>query len=76
LVRDQTCQARLLEPTVPNDDGSYTYVLLVDPVYLEMDYSIETIFRAFYGEYKSRIHLKNWSDTLIHPKGKYLLVEK
>ena len=35
LVRDQACQARLLEPTVANDDGNYTYVLLVEPAYEE-----------------------------------------
>lgn len=76
LVREQTCQARLLEPTVANDDGSYTYVLLVDPVYLDGDYTIETLFNAFYGEYQSRIYLQKWKDTLIRTNGEYFLVEK
>ena len=38
LVRDLSCQARLLEPIVANNDGNYTYVLLVEPAYEGADF--------------------------------------
>ena len=76
LVRDQACQARLLEPTVANDDGNYTYVLLVEPAYEGVDYSIPTVCNTFYGERQSRVYLKTWSDTLARVDGRYLLISK
>jgi len=76
LARDQACQARLLEPTLANDDGSYTYVLLVEPAYEGVDYSIPVVCNNFYGGHQSQVYLKTWSDILARVDGRYLLVAK
>ena len=58
-------KVRVLHPTMPNKDGSYTYVFLMDPLVLEGEYNVENILFEFYKPDLAREYMKFWSEALI-----------
>ena len=58
-------KVRVLHPTMPNKDGSYTYVFLMDPLVLEGEYNVENILFEFYKPDLAREYIKIWSEALI-----------
>ncbi|MFM8370002.1 MAG: hypothetical protein ACKOBD_14750 [Chloroflexota bacterium] len=58
-------KVRVLHPTMPNKDGSYTYVFLMDPLVLEGEYNVENILFEFYKPDLAREYMKIWSEALI-----------
>ena len=49
---------RFLEPTQPNDDGTYTSVWLMDPVVAGVDYSYDTLLTQAYGAEQAAEYMK------------------
>jgi hypothetical protein len=49
---------RFLEPTQPNDDGTYTSVWLMDPVVDGVDYSYVTLLTQAYGAEQAADYMK------------------
>ncbi len=56
---------RLLEPSGPSADGTWSFVWLMDPVVAGEDYEIEPIYEAYYGAQKARQHVKEWNDCHV-----------
>ncbi len=70
---DQARQLRVLHPTTANDDGTYTYVFLMDPLVVGGDYSFDQL-TPFYGEEKASEYLHLWEDALARPQVGYEVV--
>lgn len=68
-------KVRILHPTMPNKDGTYTYIFLMDPLVLEGEYNIENILFEHYPPEKAKEYMKIWRDSLASPQIEYDLVQ-
>lgn len=57
-------QTRVLHPTAKEEDGTYTYVFIMDPVIPGADYSIENFLVKEYGKQKGEEYGKMYTDCL------------
>jgi hypothetical protein len=70
------CNTRLLEPHVGNADGTYTYVVLIEPGFDDTDTPVQAILSQVYGADASRAHLERYHSSLSDPNPRALLAEK
>jgi len=68
-------QTRMLYPVKANEDGTYTYVLFMDPVVTGADYSIESCLEKIYGKEKAKEYTKTLEQTFSKPGIKYDLIQ-
>jgi hypothetical protein len=66
---------RFLYPTEPNEDGSYTYVFLMDPVVEGVDYHIGRLLEQVYGKERTAELDKLWSECVIGQQSGYTLTQ-
>ncbi len=70
------CQTRLLEPTVENVDGSLTYVVLMDPAFLDVGEPVSTILSQAYGPEESQAHMQRYLSALTDSQPHLVLADK
>lgn len=70
------CQTRMLEPHVVNEDGSYTYVVLLDPAFQEIDEPVRTILTRAHGEDGSKELLDTYLACQANSSARYVLTDK
>jgi hypothetical protein len=58
-------QSRIMHPTKPEADGSYTYLFIIDPVIKGADYGIESVLKKEYGAQKGKEYFKLFTDAVI-----------
>ena len=68
-------KTRVLHPTMPNKDGSYTYIFLMDPLVLKGEYNIENILFEFYKPDVAKEYMKVWNECLEGPQVEYDVVQ-
>lgn len=68
-------QTRFLHPVEPNEDGSYTYVFLMDPVVGGADYRIDHLLQQMYGDELAAEYNKIWHESMIGTQVGYTLVQ-
>ena len=68
-------RTRFLLPAEPNEDGTYTYVFLMDPVVKDGIYSFEKILSLDYSPEETAVHLKLWNDSLASPQVGYEVIQ-
>jgi hypothetical protein len=68
-------ETRILHPTEPEKDGSYSYIFLMDPVVPGGEYDIERLMIKIYGEEKAKDYLKRWSEVESAEQTGYRLVQ-
>jgi hypothetical protein len=71
---EQFRQFRVLHPVSPNDDGTYTYVFLMDPLVVGGDYSFDGL-KHIYGEEQAQVYLQLWEEALASPQVGYEVVQ-
>ena len=64
-------KTRILHPSLPNKDGTYTYILLMDPVVLDGEYNIENILRGFYKPDVAMEYMRIWEEAQASPQIEY-----
>ena len=67
-------QTRVMHPTKPEADGSYTYLFIMDPLIRGADYSIESLVKKEYGVQKGSEYFKLFKDAIIEKDYKDYLV--
>lgn len=70
-----THRTRILHPVAPNEDGTYTYVFLMDPVVADSEYQFERILERFYSPEQVKEYLQMWEDALVVPQIGYEVVQ-
>ncbi|WP_128548491.1 hypothetical protein [Larkinella soli] len=58
-------QTRVMHPTEPEADGSYSYLFIMDPVIKGADYGIESLLKKMYGEKKANEYFKLFKDAVV-----------
>jgi hypothetical protein len=71
----QQVQVRALYPTEPNEDGTFTYVLLMDPVIPGVDYSL-SIQDVEEGSQEDLKMGKMFTESLSAPQKTYVLIQQ
>ncbi len=76
VTRQQTGrQTRVLHPTDVNEDGTYTYVYLIDPVVEGADYDIEKLLKQHLGEEQGARTFQLFTECFDRPQEGYSLIE-
>ena len=65
MHQDQLNNTRWLEPASQNEDKSWTYVWIMDPVVPKADYDIPTMLNAAYGEEKGKAHWEKYQTFFV-----------
>ena len=68
-------QTRVLHGAAPQEDGTYTYIFMMDPVISGANYSIEDILRKIYPEAKAAEYFKLYEESLARDYHMYTLVQ-
>jgi hypothetical protein len=63
---------RMLHPTEPNEDGSYTYVFLADPWIEGVKSNIGYWLRKKYSEEEVKKYGQMFSESLMHRQVSYM----
>lgn len=68
-------KVRVLHPSLPNEDGTYTYIFLMDPVVLDGIYNINDILHEFYKPEQADEYMKIWDEALAVPQVEYDMIQ-
>lgn len=68
-------QVRFLHPTEPNEDGTYTYVFLMDPLIERADYDILNLLKRAYGDAQAAAYDQIWDEAVASPQTGYELIQ-
>jgi|SRR6266545_3266803 len=68
-------QVRFLHPTEPNEDGTYTYVFLMDPLIEGANYGIVHLLKRAYGEEQAAAYDQMWDEAVASPQTGYELIQ-
>ncbi len=63
---------RELLPTKANEDGTFTYIFLMDPVIKGNEYQFLPLLKRFYGEAKAQEYQQMVDETFAKPQIGYL----
>jgi len=75
IAPDVHRHVRILQPTGPNEDGTYTYIFLPDPVLPDADYSIANLLKQAYPAEQVPEYEQMWDDSLASPQVGYEVVQ-
>lgn len=75
LSRNSLEQTRMLEPRQANEDGSYTYIWLMDPVVKKANYSYKSIISGVHKPEETEKYLSMLSECLDAPQVRYLVTQ-
>ena len=68
-------QVRILRPTTINEDGTYSYIFLMDPVTKGANYNIMHYLTQMYDKEEAVEKMKIFSESLVEPQSR-LIVEQ
>jgi hypothetical protein len=68
-------KTRVLYPSLPNADGTYTYIFLMDPLVETGEYNISHILYDFYKPELADAYLKLWDESLARAQIEYDVVQ-
>ncbi len=66
---------RYLHPAEQNEDGTYTYAFLMDPLIESAGYDILSLLQRAYGQDKAEEYIALWNESLASPQVGYHLVQ-
>lgn len=66
---------RILDPENANEDGSYTYVFIMDPVISWANYDILSYLVQIYDEDEAQEKMKMFTGSLIEPQTRFVLTQ-
>ena len=69
-------QTRTLYPTEPNEDSTYTYIWLMDPLVSGADYGLRGLISRIYSQGKTEEHMNLFEDALDRPQEGYVVIQK
>ena len=68
-------KTRILHPTKANEDGTYTYVFLMDPLVTDGEYGFVPILKQEYPPEKIDEYLHMFNDSLVVDQVEYVVTQ-
>ena len=75
MIREQHLKTRWLGPVTQNEDGSWTFVYLMDPLVENGNYQFPPLFEEKFGQEKAKELLEQYSSFLAAPMRVHSLVQ-
>ena len=69
-------RTRILHPEEPNDDGTFTYIFLMDPFVPDGEYYNEKILLKAYSPEETKNYLKMLGECMASPQIRYEVIQK
>lgn len=66
---------RILNATVPEEDGTYSYIFLMDPLISGEDYWIDSILGKMYSKKEAETYYKLFTESLARDGEHYVVVQ-
>ena len=66
---------RVLHPVEMNEDGTYTYIFLMDPVITNKSYNILYYLKKMYGEEEANKYYKMFEECYANPQTGYSVIQ-
>lgn len=66
-------QTRVLHPTKAEEDGTYSYIFIMDPIIEGGDYDIDNLLKKMYGPEKAAEYGKMFDETKSREQTQYLV---
>jgi hypothetical protein len=67
--------SRILWPTGPNEDGTYTSVYIMDPYLEGEDYFMMSQLTKTFGEEKAKEYMQLYAESLVSPQVGYMVIQ-
>jgi hypothetical protein len=71
ISRNSLDKTRMLEPREANEDGSYTYIWLMDPVVKKANYSYKSIISRVHNPEETEKYLTMMNECMLSPQVSY-----
>ncbi|WP_018616588.1 hypothetical protein [Segetibacter koreensis] len=68
-------QTRVLNPLRPEQDGTFNYLFIMDPVISSADYGIENLIKKMYDDQKADEYIKMYHETIASEQVFYEVVQ-
>jgi hypothetical protein len=68
-------QTRILHPVEPEEDGTYSYFFIMDPLLKGANYDIMSLLTKMYGETKAKEHMKLMDEAMAGEQKSYRVVQ-
>src|SRR5689334_4751725 len=68
-------KTRVLHPQAPNEDGSYTYIFLMDPLVKDGIYNVREILMGYYNAAQVEEYMRLWDEALLTPQIEYDVIQ-
>ncbi len=69
-------KTRMMHPSEANEDGTYTYLILFDPMYSgEYNFTISNLYSKIYGEEKGKELDAQFAETLAGDQKSYTMIQ-
>jgi hypothetical protein len=68
-------KTRVLHPTASNEDGSYTYIFLMDPLVKDGVYNVREILMGYYNTEQVEEYMRLWDEALLTPQIEYDVIQ-
>ena len=68
-------KVRVLHPTKPDEDGTYTYIFLMDPVISGANYEIGDTLHEYYRSELADEYIKIWDEAQSSPQVGYDVIQ-
>lgn len=68
-------RTRVLHPAAPNEDGSYTYIFLMDPLVKDGVYNVREILMSYYNLDQVEEYMSLWDQALLAPQIEYDVIQ-
>jgi hypothetical protein len=68
-------QTRVLHPTRQENDGSYKYIFIMDPVLKGGNYDIGQLLEKIYGQQKAAEYSKLYDEAILGEQTSYAMVQ-
>ncbi len=76
LQYDSAPRLKILASSVPDQDGNYTVVIMLEPAYDSIDYSIPALLERVYGRVLGDRYTREWESILATDHVDSVLVER
>ncbi len=68
-------KTRVLHPVDQNEDGSYTYIFLMDPLVRDGVYNVREILLGYYNHDEVEEYMRLWDEALLTPQIEYDVIQ-
>ena len=68
-------QTRVMHPAKMNEDGTYTYIFIMDPLITNTNYNIQDFLNKMYNEEEANKYFEMFEECYAAPQTEYVVIQ-